>query len=189
MVPRPKVAPSIPKYAGRSVGVVKIDNSMITPRYMPAPARPARARPMMRAFMEGAAPQTAEPTSKPVTQAIYSHLGLNWPYIFAQKFMVPAAARSKVTDTHGSLPTDPKCWTMAGMMSATMVWSREKKNTLERMAETGSDNVSKNQGISCCITAQRPSPAVYGSYRLGTVSYHRRSVGGFDISRIGVVVP
>ena len=50
--------------------------------------------------------------------------------------MVPAAARRRVTDTHGSFPTDPKCSTIAGMMSATIVWSSEKKNTLDKMADT-----------------------------------------------------
>ena len=50
--------------------------------------------------------------------------------------MVPAAARRRVTDTHGSFWTWPKWSTMLGMISATMVWSREKKKTLERMAET-----------------------------------------------------
>lgn len=63
-VPAPQVNPTIPRYVGRSTGDVSMERMVMTPRYMPAPPRPQMARPTMRAFMLGAAPQTADPTSK-----------------------------------------------------------------------------------------------------------------------------
>lgn len=49
---------------------------VMTPKYIPAPPRPQIARPTISAFMVGAAPQTAEPTSKMAVVTIYSHLQL-----------------------------------------------------------------------------------------------------------------
>jgi hypothetical protein len=67
-VPSPNTAPIIPMYLGRSMGDVKKERSIMTPRYIPAQPRPTSVRPMMSAFMEGAAPHTADPTSNRATQ-------------------------------------------------------------------------------------------------------------------------
>lgn len=78
--------------------------------------------------------------------------------------MVPAAARRSVTDTHGSFWTWPKWSTMLGMISATMVWSREEKKTLERMADTGTVLVVFVLGTFpglCVFACESPSPPAY----------------------------
>lgn len=106
-----------------------------------------------------------------------------------QKLMVPAAARRRVTDTHGSFLTWPKWSTMLGMMSATMVWSREKKKTLERMAATGTILVlfvlrmSLGLGVFAC---ESPSPPAYRTWRI--CCRKSDSVGGasFGVGVIGV---
>jgi hypothetical protein len=54
-----------------------------------------------------------------------------------QKLMVPAAASRSVTDIQGSFSISPKCSTIGGMISATMVWSSEKRKTLDKIAATG----------------------------------------------------
>ena len=42
----------------------------MTPTYIPEPATPQMARPMMRASIDGAAPQIAEPISKSKTHSM-----------------------------------------------------------------------------------------------------------------------
>ena len=42
----------------------------MTPTYIPEPPTPQMARPMIRASIDGAAPQMAEPSSKSTTQSI-----------------------------------------------------------------------------------------------------------------------
>jgi hypothetical protein len=54
-----------------------------------------------------------------------------------QKLIVPAAASRSVTDIQGSFSISPKCSTIGGMISATMVWSSEKRKTLDKIAATG----------------------------------------------------
>ena len=58
------------------VEAVKI---LTVPMYMPLPPRPAIALPTIMAFIVGAAPQTADPTSK--TKIAVRNIGLlsNWP--------------------------------------------------------------------------------------------------------------
>jgi len=50
--------------------------------------------------------------------------------------MLPTAAGKGVTDTHGTFSIDPNCNTMGGMISATIVWSRDKRKPLDMIAAT-----------------------------------------------------
>ena len=67
------------KYPGRSLSEVLTDRSVITPRYMPFPPMPARTRPIIRAFIFGAAPQRADPMLKSADDRMYSHFASNRP--------------------------------------------------------------------------------------------------------------
>ena len=69
--------PVPPTYIGRSCIVVVAASKAMTPTYFPDPPTPQMARPAIKAFIDGAALQTAEPTLKRVTQRIYVHLALN----------------------------------------------------------------------------------------------------------------
>lgn len=164
----------------RSVGEVSIDRIVITPRYMPAPPRPHMARPIMRLLILGAAPHTAEPTSKMAVVMIYSHLQLNWPYPLLlltlnislireessyQTSSVLAAPSRKATDSQGSIVRSPNSLMIAGCTSATMVLSRAKRKTQENTDSTGQ--------ISCLfclywdvLTDEHPGNAVDISWRL-----------------------
>ena len=90
----------------------------MTLTYIPDPPILQIARPTIKALIDGAAPQIAEPTSKRVTQRIYVHLALNcmcaetkkWTYVasaaparktaFRMKGFAPPSAlkKPKLTD-------------------------------------------------------------------------------------------
>src|SRR5699024_9792382 len=100
-----------PTYMGRSWMVVVVARRVMSPTYMPDPETPHIARPIISAFIFGAAPQMADPTSNTNTERIYVHLALNWPNILPQTKFVPAAPIRNATLTHGSFSTDLKCAT------------------------------------------------------------------------------
>ena len=62
---------------GHSSVVLTAASKTITPTYVPDPPAPHIARLTIKASINGAAPQIAEPTSKRVAQRIYVHLALN----------------------------------------------------------------------------------------------------------------
>ena len=62
---------------GHSSVVVIAASKTITPTYVPDTPAPHIARLTIKASINGAAPQIAEPTSKKVAQRIYVHLALN----------------------------------------------------------------------------------------------------------------
>ena len=78
-VPNPQVKPVPPIYMGRSCIEVVPASKVITPTYIPDPPTPAIALPTIKASMFGAAPQSADPTSKRKTVKTYSHFASNWP--------------------------------------------------------------------------------------------------------------
>jgi hypothetical protein len=76
-IPRPhlRLVPLI--YIGHSRIVVVVASKAMTLMYIPDPPTPQIARPTIKASIDGAALQIAEPPSKRVTQRIYVHLALN----------------------------------------------------------------------------------------------------------------
>ena len=60
----PYMDPMMPVYVGRCRSGTAKEMMRIAPVNMPAAPRPAIARPIIKAVDVGAAPQTAEPTSK-----------------------------------------------------------------------------------------------------------------------------
>lgn len=70
-------------YMGLSRSSVVMEKMVMPPRKSPVPPRPAIALPIMKAFIDGAAPHIAEPTSKRKTERMNVHFTLNvrknWP--------------------------------------------------------------------------------------------------------------
>jgi len=135
-VPMPQTRPVKPTYMGRSWMLVVTESSVMTPTYMPLPPTPAMARPTMRAFMVGAEPQSAEPTSKMSTLIIYVHFDSIWPKIFPHTKFVEAEPIRKAPVSHGSFWIALKSAMMAGWILATIVLSRAKRKMELRMATT-----------------------------------------------------
>lgn len=69
--------PVFPIYVGRLYIVVVVASKAIIPTYIPDPRILQIARPTIKAFIDGAAPQIDEPTLKRVAQRVYVHLALN----------------------------------------------------------------------------------------------------------------
>lgn len=64
----PKTAPRLPTNTGLLLSGTICVTMIVDPAVMPAAPIPEMARPMMKAVELGAAPQSAEPTSKRMTQ-------------------------------------------------------------------------------------------------------------------------
>lgn len=62
--------------------LVKSDNKVMTPIYMPEPPNPQTARPPISVFMSGAAAHRVEPSSNRATQRMYTHFASYWVYIW-----------------------------------------------------------------------------------------------------------
>lgn len=73
-VPVPQVRPTMPKYIGRSVSVVRTDSKFIAPTNMPTPPTPQMTLPNISAVIEGAAPHIVDPTSNSITPMMNSSL-------------------------------------------------------------------------------------------------------------------
>lgn len=123
--------------------------------------RPAIARPTIIAFIVGAAPQTALPTSNITTENKYKYFALNMPnslplfvpipvsnksnfgaYSSQRKYrtchvmMVAEPDRTKATPSQLILLTSPNRSTIGDCTSATIVLSSEKRKVEERIVRT-----------------------------------------------------
>lgn len=111
-VPSPQVISILARYAGRSWIVVVAAMRTMTPRYIPTLPRPLSARPTIRLFMFGAAPQRALPASKTATLAMLSHLGLRCEYSWPLKRLTAVATMMEATASHAISLMESNCNTI-----------------------------------------------------------------------------